>query len=135
MNVAVDAPALGYSRAGLDAEPRPVDEHGLADAFQDALGASPAIPAAGAEQDGELVATQSDQQISVAEPCAEPSRSFAKELVARLMAKCVVDVLEIVDVDQHQRDPVFQITPLEASPPPLEQGAPVAETGEIVRDA
>ena len=50
------------------------------------------------------------------------------------MAERVVDLLEVVEVDQHQRRPVGGVAACKRRSAGLEEEAPVAEPGETVRD-
>ena len=50
----------------------------------------------------ELVASQTCNHVIVVERCHETPRNFAKYLIARLMAKNVIDLLELVEVEEQQ---------------------------------
>ena len=52
----------------------------------------------------ELVAAPAGQLIARAHPGGQPARDLDQHLVARLVAVGVVDRLEVVDVDVHQRE-------------------------------
>ena len=57
-----------------------------------------------ADEDDELVAPQPPERVHLAYDAVEPCRDGLEELVADLMAKRVVDRLEVVEVDEEGRD-------------------------------
>ena len=57
------------------------------------------------EHQGKLVATDAGQQVAGAPDLVHPGRYVAQHLVANVVAQAVVDPLETVEVDQHDRYP------------------------------
>ncbi len=54
------------------------------------------------QDDHELVAAESRHRIAFAQAFEQPSRGLAQQLVADGVAEAVVDLLELVEVDDHQ---------------------------------
>ena len=76
--------------------------HDLDDALRQCLGARAAL---GRDlQDRELVAAEPRHRIDLAHAAAQPLRHVMQQLVAGRVAERVVDRLEAVEVDQHQRE-------------------------------
>ena len=94
----------------------------------------PSSPAASVAEDGELVTPEPHEQVVLGRPGGEAPRDLAEQLVARRMAEGVVDLLEVVEVDQDQREPICGVRGLEALRAMLEERAPVPEPGEVVGD-
>ena len=59
---------------------------------------------AGREQDGELVAADAGHELGVGHAGLQPRADLAQEPVAGLVAERVVELLEVVEVDQQQRE-------------------------------
>ena len=85
-------------------------------------------------EDGELVAPEPHEQVVLGRAGGEAPRDLAEQFVARGMAEGVVDLLEVVQVDQDQREPICGVRALEALRAVLEERAPVPEPGEVVGD-
>ena len=60
-------------------------------------------------QDGELVAAEAGDQIGVAHGGLEPLRDLDQQPVAGLVAEAVVDDLEVVEVEEQDRDRLTRI--------------------------
>src|SRR6476660_6907739 len=96
-----DADAGRGGEAAADVE-RPLE--GLADAAGHALrNGRGRLGGDVAEHDQELVAAQADDQVGRTGRRAQPARDLLQQLVARVVAEGVVDVLELVDVEVEQR--------------------------------
>ncbi len=81
------------------------------------------------EHDGEFVTTESSQDIVGAETPAEALRNDGQQRITRFVTECVVDVLESVEIDQHQVVPREMRTVLEF----VEQRTPVRKPRELIR--
>ena len=83
-----------------------IDDDRLVQAIDDALGAERDLVVGldVAEHDHEFVAAHADHDVAVAHAGAQPARDFLQELVAGLMAAGVVDVLEAVEVQEHDAE-------------------------------
>ena len=93
-------------------------------------GAAP--PVGSASDDGELVAAEPRDHVVVAHAVAQPRRHLPQQLVAGRMAKRVVDVLEVVEIEaQHARTGRFALPPAAASLP----CAPGTASGSAGRSA
>ena len=95
----------GEADAGADVEQDPVDLERLLERGDQPLGDhAAALRAAGAgRQHGELVAAEAGEQVVAPERGAHAVGHVAEEAVAVGMAERVVDGLEVVEVDQQQR--------------------------------
>ena len=85
-------------------------------------------------EDAELVAAEPDHE-RAREPLggrAQRARHRLERPVAAVVAADVVELLEVVDVAQQQRDLVLLRDVLEREPEALLERAPVAEAGEAV---
>ena len=73
--------------------------------FRDA-GRNPrrAIRIAIRQHDHELVATQTSEDVARPNFPAQPLRQFDQQLVAGRMSERIVDVLEMIEIEEHQRD-------------------------------
>ena len=54
-------------------------------------------------EDGELVTAQPRHEVAFADSAAETSRDLDEQQVTDMMAERVVDLLEVVEVEQHDR--------------------------------
>ena len=120
--------------AGPHQQPQVADEDGLVEGLQQRAGDRFGQGERPGDDDGELVAAEARHLAAVAHDGGQPVRHLAQQLVADGVAQGVVDVLEVVEVDEHEaragravRGGVVQ-APLEA---PTQQLA-VAQTGEGV---
>ena len=68
--------------------------------------ADSATPAGRGQEHGELVAAEAGHGVRVAHDLLEPARDLDEQLVAAGVPEGVVDLLEAVDVEQHQADRV-----------------------------
>ena len=88
------------------------------------------------EHDGELVPADADKEIGVTERARQSSAQLPQELVACRMAKGVVDLLEVIEVDEEEsQGPVGgqRIVALgEECIEHTEEVPTVAETGQVV---
>ena len=85
------------------------------------------------DQEGELVAADPGQQLVRAHGPLEALRDLLQELVPDLVAKAVVDQLEVVQVDEQQGRGAAAALRLLTGPLELvEQAAPAAQAGELV---
>ncbi len=91
--------------AGRDQEFLLVDDQRPRCGFEDFVRHSAHCIDAGGilHQDDEFVPAQPRQHIAVAQAGAQPGGDLLQQLVAGFVADNVVDVLEAVEVDQHQR--------------------------------
>ena len=97
---------LGHARARVDAHPGAVDDERLHEPVEDPRGdLASVVGRAERDQERELVAAQPDEQVGVDHPGGEAPRGLAQQLVAGVVAEGVVDLLEVVEVDQDQREP------------------------------
>ena len=55
-------------------------------------------------QDRELVAAEARDQPALADPLGQSRPEVGQQIVAVLVAECVVDVLEVVEVEQHHAE-------------------------------
>ena len=86
------------------------------------------------QEDRELVATQAGHDVVVAQRAAQPLGHLLEQLVPAVVAERVVDVLEPVDVQEHEPDAAPGLLRLEdRAPHPLRQHAPVRQTGQGVQ--
>ena len=85
------------------------------------------------KEHGELVAGQPGQHVRLAQPRAERAGDTSKQVIARVVAERVVDVLEAVDVE-HERSSPHPIAPsvLEVRVEPPIERAPVQQAGERI---
>ena len=88
----------------------------------------------GARQDQrELVATDARRVVSVAKDPTEPLTERSDRSVARLVAVFVIDQLEIVEIDEHQREgPAIPHAPRDRHVEEAIEGATVEESGERI---
>ena len=90
------------------------------------------------EHDGELVTTDADEQIGVSQRGHEPGAEQLQELVAGRVPEGVVDLLEMVEVDEQERQMAFGRRRIVAVSKEVventEQVAAVAEPGQVVGD-
>ena len=86
----------------------------------------------------EFVASQPDDQVGAAQRVLEASAQLPEQLIAGGMAKGVVDLLEAVEVDEHEgQAPLGSVgVPLlgQDGVEQLEQRAAVAQAGQLVGD-
>ena len=86
----------------------------------------------------ELVAAQPDDQVRVAQRVLEARAELPQELVAGRMAERVVDLLEAVEVEEHEGQTACRRLAVACSASELveqmEQGPAVAQAGELVGD-
>ena len=86
-----------------------------------------------AQQDRELVAAQpAGQRVLVPRHALEPLRDRAQEIVADLVPQRVVDLLEPVEVEQHDRRPGAGAQPVGETFEGLVQDDPVGQAGQRV---
>ena len=100
-----------------------------------AMSRAAGIAAAGqvGDQDDELIAAVAGDQIGRARRPLEPARDLAQELVARLMAVGVVDLLEVVEVDvQHGNLAPMPLGAGEREVEVLAEHEPVRQPGQVV---
>ncbi len=99
----------GDSDACAGAEALALKQERLAQSGQQGLreGHPGAIAAAGFKRDRKLVTAEPGQD-AVRSQAAQARRHFAKQGVASIMPHHVVDVLEVVEVDEQQREPCFR---------------------------
>jgi len=84
------------------------------------------------QQDRELVATSTRQQVTGAQLGGEAGADLAQELVAHVVAEGIVDLFEAVQVNDQQGDGAVLAPPCQGGlQPPVEQAA-VAQAGEVV---
>ena len=127
--------ALGHAGARAHGQARAVEDEGLGDPIEDRRGDPAAVVSRRKRaEDGELVTPEPHEQVVLGRARGEAPRDLAEQLVACGMAEGVVDLLEVVQVDQDQREPVCGVRGLEALRAVLEERAPVPEPGEVVRD-
>jgi len=91
-----------YANAGLDIDPVAVDVIGLGDDCQDAVGEGARVVAlAGLAglQDGELVATETRQDVGLAQRRPQPPRGLLEQGIAFRVPERIVDVLEPVEIE------------------------------------
>ena len=87
------------------------------------------------QQDRELVATQPGDDVVVPQRAAQPLRDLLQQLVAAVVAERVVDVLEPVDVQEHEPDAGAGLLRLEdRAAHPLREHAPVGQARERVEE-
>ena len=63
------------------------------------------------EQQSELVAAEARDRVGRAHRLAQPRGDADQQVVAGLVAECVVDLLEVVDVDEQDRCERARVTP------------------------
>ena len=126
--------------AGSDAESVLVDLEGLtgqlAHTFRHLVrgGASPGSR----EEDGELVASESGDDVAVAQVAGEAAGQIDQQTVAVLVPERVVDLLELVQVHHDQRRlgsgtiGAVSCCPCQRCAQPLVEMRPVGEPGEVV---
>ena len=120
---------------GLDVQHEAVDDVGLGERTEHALGEHRAVVDAAhrLEQDRELVTAEARHGVGLAHDLAQPVGDLDQQGVAAVVAERVVDLLEPVDVEQQQSDVVplglgVGDRPLEA----LGEQATVGQAGERV---
>jgi hypothetical protein len=85
------------------------------------------------EQDGELVAAQAGEHVGLAEPVLQRDADDADQLVARAVARGVVVELEVVEVEDQERDLLaIALAEREHALEVLEEAAPVEQVGDRV---
>src|ERR1700752_151694 len=85
------------------------------------------------QENGELIATKSRYDVGRPSRSTAHRRKLPERLVARLMAKAVVDLLELVDVNQQERERAK--IALKAIPLRIRQAlelAPIMEAGHRI---
>ena len=88
---------------------------------------------AGLEQHGELVAAEPGGGVARGEPLGQPARAHAQQLVARGMAQRVVDLLEVVEVDEQDREAlVLRVAGVQRVLEAVDEQGAVREPGEHV---
>ena len=103
------AAVLGEHRdadAGAHEQRQALEAEGLLDRAGEAAGDGLGLldGGAGRQQDGELVAADAGHQVGAGHAGLQPRADLAQEPVTRLMAERVVELLEVVEVDQQQRE-------------------------------
>ena len=99
--------AFGDAGARVDVHARPVDDERLVEPVEDPLGdLAPVVLGAERDQQRELVAPSRTSRSGATDAGGEPPRDLAQQLVAGVMAEGVVDLLEVVEIDQDQREPL-----------------------------
>ena len=97
--------------AGLDTEPHAVDDHRLAqpdgEVGRHLACALPAVDVG--EQDGELVAAEPGHRDVLARDVGQPLGHLADHHVTDVVTHRVVDLLEVVQVDEHHRHRVRRV--------------------------
>ena len=124
--------------AGVDLERDLVEHHRLADAAQSTSSTicteRDHVVAATRRQDRELVTAEARHQAAVADPRRQPRPEVSQQVIPELVAERVVDVLEVVEVEQHhaeRRVPVSSAAAISASSRSLNSLA-VGESGQFV---
>ena len=85
-----------------------------------------------AEQDSELVAAQSRDDVAVAHGVPDSLRHRLQQQIAAVMAERVVDLLEAIEVDDHHRAGVARGLLGQRLPGVLEERAAVGQRGERI---
>ena len=107
----------------------------MVDPVEDETGAAKAILLGLKPHDQrELVAAEADQQIGVADPGGKPPARFAKQLVTCMVTVGVVDLLEVIEVDEHQRDAIGGLSLRDPPLADLEESAAIPESRQVVGD-
>src|SRR5690606_25119419 len=79
-------------------------ERALADALAHALADLPRAPGIGLRQHGdELLAAVAHEQVATADRAAQPARDLREHHIADAVAVLVVDRLEVIDIDERER--------------------------------
>src|SRR3954469_6445529 len=81
---------------------------------------------------GNPPATHPPDRVAGPQRLVQPRADLGQDLVARVVAERVVELLEAVEVDQQQRD--FAALLVDRVLEPSQEVAPVPEAGQIVRD-
>ncbi len=91
------------AEAGLHHEPNPTDREGLTEHRQEVGGNVFGDREVGdvGEQDGELVSSQTGHCRPFGPGPFQPVSDLADQLVTHLVTECVVDLLEVIEVDHH----------------------------------
>ena len=85
------------------------------------------------ENDDELVAAHARHRVAFTDAAFQATGGVHQQLVADIVAERVVERLEIVEVDQHQRPvPVMAGAAGQGAPQPVEHQAPVGQAGQGV---
>ena len=81
--------------------------HGLRDpaSMRSTMTATASGTALAVDEQHELVAAQARDRVAFAHAALEPIRHRAQQLVADVMAEAVVDELETIEIDEHDREP------------------------------
>ena len=84
-------------------------------------------------QNHELLAAEARDNVLGAAGIAQPCCKFLQDHIAMRVAETVVDLLEVVDVEDHQRvQPPPAIRPGENAVEPGDEGAAVGDAGQLV---
>jgi hypothetical protein len=85
------------------------------------------------EQDGELVAAEPRGGVAGREPLGQPPRADPQQLVAGGVAERVVDLAEVVEVDEHDGEPLLlRAARVDGVLEPVHEQRPVGEPGQPV---
>ncbi|MDT4842544.1 hypothetical protein FQZ97_764520 [compost metagenome] len=85
------------------------------------------------QQYGELVATQAERQVGLAQAATQAIGHGDEQLVADVVAVAVVHILEVVEVDEQQCGHLrFPVRPVQVGFQLLLEGLAVAQSGERV---
>jgi len=128
-------PERHHAHARGDTTPNAVQARGvLVDPLHDGARDRHGAPAVGVpEQYRELVATEPGHHVGGPDPLAEDPRRGDEELVSRVVAQRVVDLLEVVQVEQEQRAVrAVALAVVEVSCQLGVEAAPVGQPGQDV---
>ena len=120
--------------ARLDVEGDVLDGERLVQHIGEPLGCSQGVIVCGrGEQDGELVPAEAGNGISAAQRCGEALGELGQQEIAVVMAEGVVDVLEAIDVQEHDGDLVASAaSSVQSLSSPVMEEVTVGEAGEAV---
>ena len=97
----------GAPDACADDDLAPVDDHGAVDLVDDALGEVMGLQLTGVVmvKDDKFVAAPARDQVARPDDGAQPVCDLDQELVAGSVSETIVDLLEVVEVEEHHVDP------------------------------
>ncbi len=122
----------GEADAGVELDADAVHVHGRVQRVLEALhGGLRRVAVGGGHEHRELVAAEARHQVLAAERLAQPRPDLLEHEVAVVMAECVVDLLEAVEVDQQQPTGP-QLASLERAAHGVPEPAAVGQLGQAV---
>ena len=84
-----------------------------------------------AQQNGELVSADTGADISKPDRATKSICHYSQRIVARQMAQVIIDSLEVVQIDEQQREPIGR-RPVTGGPKLIDKSLSVEQSGQAV---